>query len=191
MEVLNEAVYTAVDRFSPYVSIEGDEVYHGIINAKRLCIILADKKRDIAFKCTRCSSIHLHKSAGVCYLCRHDEFEEIDLKLITSRNSIAETIEAYKEDSFRFHSEELTGQISKEDQIERQIFFKGGMVKISDKPPIRKLDEIDLLSVTTTLEVGVDIGNLNSVYLGNMPPNRFNYQQRVGRAGRRGSPNSC
>jgi hypothetical protein len=84
---------------------------------------------------------------------------------------------------FRMNCEELTGQTDGALRPRRQRWFQD--IFIGDE--IAPVQGVDLLSVTTTMEAGVDIGALNAVMMANMPPRRFNYQQRVGRAGRRAS----
>lgn len=153
--------------------------YDGILKLETLGIYFAEDS-EMVYKCKYCNTIHLHHSAGICKSC----FKFLPKNSNTTTKQARENNFYAKQlldnhEIVRMRCEELTGQT--DNQLERQRLFKGiitGTNKI--------VEEIDLLSVTTTLEVGVDIGSLQAVYQGNMSPMRFNYQQRVGRAGRAG-----
>ena len=66
--------------------------------------------------------------------------------------------------------EEHTAQLSKEKAYDFQRKFVS--------------KEIDILSCSTTFEMGVDVGTLETVFMRNVPPSPANYAQRAGRAGR-------
>ncbi len=138
------------------------------------------------WQCPKCRTIHMHRSAGYCINCRAKlgEPKVLTNEDITNPDDYYLSLVKNKESISRLHCEELTGQTSKEDFRKRQRLFQGFTYQGEEKI----VEEIDLLSVTTTMEAGVDIGSLSAVMMGNVPPQRFNYQQRVGRAGRRGNP---
>jgi len=142
---------------------------------------------DPVWECPVCRRSHLHPSAGICTNCTTRLHTNPDTlcKELWKKNHLAWAA-ANGRKPLRLHCEELTAQT--DNQPERQRHFRGMIVSMPDQErQFNKLiDEVDVLSVTTTMEVGVDIGNLQTVMLANMPPMRFNYQQRVGRAGRRG-----
>lgn len=82
----------------------------------------------------------------------------------------------YKTDFTKFNKEliakEHTGQINSAQRIEREDAFRKG--------------EITTMFCSPTMELGIDIANLNIVHMRNVPPNAANYAQRSGRAGRGG-----
>lgn len=70
--------------------------------------------------------------------------------------------------------EEHTAQISPRARREIEKEFRDDSV-----------GSIDIISGSTTFELGIDLGSVNAVLLANMPPEISNYRQRAGRAGRR------
>jgi len=178
----------------------------GIIRTARLLVRVAEPS-DPFWRCTRCSRVHLHRGVERCTRCAISlpDARDGEASDLVQTGFLGRKVRR-SDTEFRLHCEELTGQT--DNGPERQRAFKDvlipvlrpkrgddgeylidseGNVEYQDSNSfLEEREAIDLLAVTTTMEVGIDIGSLQAVLQANMPPQRFNYQQRVGRAGRRG-----
>lgn len=146
-------------------------------------------------QCADCTALTPFALAGkVCLACGSDAASLLDPKnsdYVTARKDfwrlpVARALMPGAELS-NMSVEEHTAQLSNRDRSRvhattelYEMRFQDVLIEDRDRP-------IDVLSCTTTMEVGVDIGSLVAVALRNVPPQRENYQQRAGRAGRRGS----
>lgn len=157
----------------------GAAIVDYVIDPDKVCIRLSTGS---AWVCDGCRRQHLSRAGGYCTRCARPLPEQPKaVELGTDYYAWKALTGAGR---FRMACAELTGQTDRVDAQARQGRFQG--VFLDDENP--RAAAVDLLSVTTTMEAGVDIGSLSAVVLGNMPPTRFNYQQRVGRAGRRDNP---
>jgi hypothetical protein len=124
---------------------------------------------DMIFQCDTCGRVQAVSVRGVCP--RHGcpgTLQQVPRGQLEP-NYYRLLYEAELPGSLRV--EEHTAQLDKEKAREFQREFREG--------------KIHVLSCSTTFELGVDLGDLDTIFLRNVPPEAFNYAQRVGRSGRR------
>lgn len=124
------------------------------------------------YQCLVCGSRTQFDTAGICQSmgCKGilQQVSDAERAEMASRNHY---VARYNERPLMGIAREHTAAIAGEVRTRIEENFKDG--------------EVNLLSCTTTMEMGVDLGDLESVLCKNVPPSIANYQQRAGRAGRR------
>ena len=145
-------------------------------------------------QCADCTELRPFTIVGHCSACGAEQVHQLDplnSEYIRARKGFWRNPVQLALDS-KAHLrgisvEEHTAQLSNRDNTRVHATTEQFELRFRDIRLSERDRPIDVLSCTTTMEVGIDIGSLVAVGLRNVPPQRENYQQRAGRAGRRGS----
>lgn len=121
------------------------------------------------YRCKKCGRVTVHNVKGKCSVVRCDgQLEEIDPEQLHANNHYMALYDSDK--MLPLQMKEHTAQLSRNRQSVYQDAFVNG--------------KINALSCSTTFEMGVDVGGLETVCMRDIPPSPSNYVQRAGRAGR-------
>ncbi|MGX8796268.1 DEAD/DEAH box helicase [Fusibacter sp. JL298sf-3] len=141
-------------------------------------------------KCLKCSEVVPFSINDICPCCGYNNLQVMTSKELKSldfwRRPVDEVIKGNKQ-IVGINTEEHTAQLSYKDQKQNTWSTTENYEMRFQDINLENGSPVDILSCTTTMEVGIDIGSLSAVALRNVPPMRENYQQRAGRAGRRNS----
>lgn len=158
-----------------------DQTPHGI----RIDSFVLRPVGDTVFRCAACSYVMGEILLGVCYRCGQtaEQVEADSIQNYFRRSALFAMPGAGHPDPYPLQAAEHTAAIERHEARNIERWFQD----LFRETEYREDHRIDILSVTTTMEMGIDIGSLLSVGLRNVAPTVANYQQRAGRAGRRGS----
>lgn len=137
---------------------------------------------DMCVNCGKMAVIRIDPQTDLVFRARKGYYRSSTEQALSSPSSPPVAIIA-AEHTAQLNMAQETDVFSKAE--ENELLFQDVNLGIDEEN--RERAAIDVLSCTTTMEVGIDIGTLSGVALRNMPPARANYQQRAGRAGRRGN----
>jgi Lhr-like helicase len=147
---------------------------------------------DVWLQCVVCGHLQVKPFFGACGNCqdkrlepRLPEHEYMRSRLGFFREPLRAVLRG--ERPLHITAEEHTAQLSQRDAGVVYATTEEFELRFQDVPLGPDKPPVDILSCTTTMEVGIDIGSLTAVGLRTVPPQRENYQQRAGRAGRRGT----